>query len=113
LDYVEVETLAEILDRYRDKAREAVQQLRDWKRRYAAEANDIEKLYLSYEGMFLRDHVRDTLRLYRLVAHDFHDAYASQMNAGRMPAGAMGPRSMPRVSSRAKKLQGGKNRHAA
>ncbi len=101
--YLEVKQLAEILVRYREKAREAIREMRSWKARAAVEKDDIEKLYLNYEGMFLKDHVRDTVRLYRMVSRDFYDVYGTYMGGiGRSPA----VREVPVMTS------GGK-RHAA
>ena len=65
--YLEIKQMAEILARHREKARLAVREYRLYKRTYAAEHDAIEKLYLGYEGMFLRDHLRDTLRLYLII----------------------------------------------
>jgi len=79
-EYLEVKQLAEILARHRAKARLALKEYRDLKRASLSETDPIEKLYLGYEGMFLRDHLRDALRLYVMVNHDYHDAYTSYMN---------------------------------
>jgi len=80
-EYLEVKQLAEILARHRAKARAAVDEYRLLKRAAAAETDPVEKLYLNYEGMFLRDHLRDALRLYVMINHDFHEAYQSYMDA--------------------------------
>ena len=79
--YLEVKQLAEILSRHRNKAREALKDYSVLKRAIAAETDAIEKLYLGYEGMFLRDHLRDALRLYVMINRDFHEAYRSYMDA--------------------------------
>lgn len=102
--FLEVKQLAEILVRYREKAREAVREMRSWKARVSVEKDDIEKLYLNYEGMFLKDHVRDTLRLYRMVSRDFYDVYGTYM--GSIGKSAAMLRDGPAMTS------GGK-RHAA
>ena len=83
--YLEIKQMAEILARHREKARLAVREYRLYKRTYAAEHDAIEKLYLGYEGMFLRDHLRDSLRLYLMVNRDYHEAYRSYMTALKTP----------------------------
>lgn len=83
--YLEIKQMAEILARHREKARLAVREYRLYKRTYAAEHDAIEKLYLGYEGMFLRDHLRDTLRLYLMVNRDYHEAYRNYMAALKAP----------------------------
>jgi len=80
-DYLEVKQLAEILSRHRAKARSAIKEYRDLKRAVSLESDPIERLYLNYEGMFLRDHLRDALRLYVMVNHDFHEAQGCYMKA--------------------------------
>lgn len=80
-EYLEVKQLAEILARHRAKARLALKDYRDLKRAVATETDPMEKLYLGYEGMFLRDHLRDALRLYMLVNHDYHEAFRIYMDA--------------------------------
>jgi|GEM_PF-1801680 len=91
-EYLDVKQLAEILARHRSKAREAMAEYRSLKKAAAAETDPVEKLYLNYEGMFLRDHLRDALRLYVMINHDFHAAYRSYMdglkaeNAASLPA---------------------------
>lgn len=84
--YLEIKQLGEILTRNREKARLAVREYRLLKQTLAAETDPIEKLYLGYEGMFMRDHLRDALRLYVMVNHDYHDAYQSYMNEVQSPA---------------------------
>lgn len=83
--YLEVKQLAEILSRHREKLRLAVREYRLLKQTLAAETDAIEKLYLSYEGMFMRDHLRDTLRLYLIVNRDYHEAYESYFDAVKNP----------------------------
>jgi hypothetical protein len=77
--YLEVKQLAEILARHREKVRLAVREYRMHKRTHKAENDAIEKLYLGYEGIFLRDHLRDAMRLYLIVNHDYHEAYRAYM----------------------------------
>lgn len=83
--YLEIKQMAEILARHREKARLAVREYRLYKRTYAAEHDAIEKLYLGYEGLFLRDHLRDSLRLYLMINRDYHEAYRSYMTALKNP----------------------------
>lgn len=83
--YLEIKQMAEILARHREKARLAVREYRMYKRTYGAENDAIEKLYLGYEGMFLRDHLRDSLRLYLMVNRDYHEAYRSYLAALKAP----------------------------
>jgi hypothetical protein len=83
--YLEVKQLAEILARYREKMRLAIREYRLLKQTLAAETDAIEKLYLGYEGMFMRDHLRDGLRLYVMINRDFHEAYRSYFEALKNP----------------------------
>lgn len=83
--YLEVKQLAEILARHREKLRLAVREYRMHKRTHAAEHDAIEKLYLGYEGMFLRDHLRDALRLYVMINHDYHEARKAYMDSLKGP----------------------------
>lgn len=83
--YLEVKQLSEILARHREKLRAAVREYRMHKRTHAAETDPIEKLYLGYEGMFQRDHLRDALRLYVMINHDYHEAYRAYMAALAAP----------------------------
>ncbi len=73
--HVEVKQLKDILARQRDKLRAAVAEYRHHKCVHLAETDPIEKLYLGYEGIFMRDHLRDALRLYVMVNRDYHQAY--------------------------------------
>ncbi|MBU6234336.1 MAG: hypothetical protein KGQ41_00690 [Alphaproteobacteria bacterium] len=87
--YLEVKQMAEILARHREKARMAVREYRMHKRTQMAEHDAIEKLYLGYEAMFLRDHVRDAVRLYILVNRDFHEAQRSYLEGLKAPHGTV------------------------
>lgn len=89
--YLEVKQMSEILARHREKARLAVREYRILKQTILAESDPIEKLYLGYEGMFLRDHLRDALRLYVLVNRDFHEAYGSYMEDAKNPGPLITP----------------------
>lgn len=80
-DYLEVKQLAEILARHRAKLRNFVAEYRTLKDSIETQHDAVERLYLGYEAMFLRDHVRDAWRLYRLVSGDFHVAFNVYMKA--------------------------------
>jgi hypothetical protein len=84
--FFEVKQMGDILARHREKARMAIREYRLLKNTQKAETDPIEKLYLGYEGLFMRDHLRDALRLYVMVNHDFHDAYDAYMNEIKSPA---------------------------
>lgn len=79
--YLEVKQLAEILVRQREKLRRAIRDYRAHKRVWAAQTDAVEKLYLGYEGMFMRDHLRDAIRLYVFVNRDYHEAWRGYMAA--------------------------------
>ena len=83
--FLEVKQMGEILARHREKARLAIREYRQLKNARLAETDAIEKLYLGYEGLFMRDHLRDTLRLYMLVNHDYHEAYEAYMDEVSKP----------------------------
>jgi hypothetical protein len=102
--YLEVKQLAEILARHREKLRLAIREYRLLKTTIAAETDAIEKLYLNYEGMFLRDHLRDALRLYVMINHDYHEAYAAYLEEARKPADMVIP--VPAELLPAKTLKG-------
>lgn len=79
-NYLEMKQMAEILARHRTKTKLAVREYRLLKQALAAETDAIEKLYLGYEGMFMRDHLRDALRLYVMINRDYHEALDTYMN---------------------------------
>lgn len=89
--YLEVKQMSEILARHREKARMCVREYRILKKTIAAETDPIEKLYLGYEAMFLRDHLRDALRLYVMINHDFHEAYSAYMEEAKNPGPLVTP----------------------
>lgn len=84
--FLEVKQMGEILARHREKARLALREYRGLVNAQSAETDAIEKLYLGYESTFMRDHLRDTLRLYMTVSHDYHRAYDAYMNEIKEPA---------------------------
>lgn len=84
--FLEVKQMGDILARHREKARLALREYRQLVNAQKAETDAIEKLYLGYEGTFMRDHLRDTLRLYMTVQHDYHRAYDTYMNEIKAPA---------------------------
>lgn len=80
-DYLEVKQLAEILNRHRIKLRASITEYRTLKSALETQQDAVERLYLGYESLFMRDQLRDAWRLYRLVSIDFHVAFSTYMKA--------------------------------
>lgn len=78
--FLEVKQMAEIAHRYRVRASQMLEALRDIETRRTAQTDEVEQVYASYEAMFARDNFRASLRLYRIANHDFHTAYADYMS---------------------------------
>ena len=62
-----------IMPRYRKQAREMVKTYRLWKAGYDAAEDRLERVYRAYEGIFIRQQLRDALKLYWLVNKDYHE----------------------------------------
>ena len=101
--FLEVKQMGDILARHREKARLAIREYRLLKNARIAETDPIEKVYLGYEGLFMRDHLRDTLRLYMMVNHDYHEAYEAYMTEINKPAEMVVPIPSELLSDKAKR----------
>jgi hypothetical protein len=62
-----------ILPRYRSRVRELVNSYREWKEQYCSEEDQIEKVYKAYDGIFLRNQLKDALRMYEMANKDYHE----------------------------------------
>ncbi|MCB1537958.1 MAG: hypothetical protein H6865_01165 [Rhodospirillales bacterium] len=96
--YVEVKQMAEILTRHREKLRAAIRDYRTLSEKIAAESDATEKLYLGYEAIFARDHLRDALRLYVMVNHDYHEALEAYLAEMRAPGAITHPLPQPNAT---------------
>jgi len=62
-----------ILPRYRSRVRELINEYRQWKEQYSKEDDQIEKVYKAYDGIFLRNQLKDALRMYEMANKDYHE----------------------------------------
>lgn len=62
------------LQRNRQRMKQIIQDYKEWSARILAENDDEERRYLSYEGMFLRNHFKDGWSLYKTVSKDYHSS---------------------------------------
>lgn len=73
IQYLEMKQMADVLTRFRGRVRLVLSQYRVWKAAYAVETDDIEKVYMAYEGIFIRRQFADVWQLYVTVNRDYHD----------------------------------------
>ncbi len=88
IQYLEMKQMVEILFRFRERARALVNVYRVWKRDYARETDQIEKVYKAYDGMFIRHQLQDAWKMYVTVNRDYHEMYRTYMKQleNRYPA---------------------------
>jgi hypothetical protein len=79
VQYLEMKQMQEILFRFRERARAMVVHYRMWQKAYNVEKDEIERVYKGYEGVFIRQQLRDAWRLYLTVNRDYHDLYRTYM----------------------------------
>lgn len=79
VQYLEMKQMLDILFRFRERSRAMVHHYRVWKQVYESEKDTIERVYKAYEGLFLRQQLRDSWRLYLTVNRDYHDMYRTYM----------------------------------
>ena len=79
VQYLEMKQMLEILFRFRERARAMLVHYRVWKNAYEAEKDEIERVYKGYEGIFLRQQLRDSWKLYLTVNRDYHEMYRTYM----------------------------------
>jgi hypothetical protein len=80
VQYLEMKQMLEILFRFRERARAMISHYRVWKHSYEAEKDDIERVYKAYEGLFIRQQLRDSWKLYLTVNRDYHEMYKTYMD---------------------------------
>ena len=73
IQYLEVKQMTDMLIKYREKMRKVLSEYREWKTAYEAETDEIEKVYVAYEGIFARRQLQDAWKLYVTVNTDYHD----------------------------------------
>lgn len=74
IQYLEVKQMGEILERYRTRVRHMLRNLKEWQLRYArCKGDELEQVYTSYEGIFIRNQLRDAWQLYVTVNRDYHE----------------------------------------
>ena len=69
----EIQQMEEILFRFRERARAMIMHYRVWQNTFRVEKDEVERVYKSYEGMFLRQQLRDAWNLYLTVNRDLHE----------------------------------------
>lgn len=79
VQYLEMKQMVDILFRFRERARAMLTHYRVWKRDFDCETDDVEKVYKSFEGILLRQQVRDAWKMYLTVNRDYHDMYRAYM----------------------------------
>ena len=70
--YLEVKQMADILRRYRTRVRLMAANYRCWSAEYQNEKDKVEKTYMAYEGIFLRQQLGDAWKLYVMANKDYH-----------------------------------------
>lgn len=80
VQYLEMKQMVEIQFRFRERLRGMVNLYRNWKRDVAAEKDNIEKVYKTYDGMFIRRQLNDAWKMYVTVNHDYHEMYRTYMD---------------------------------
>lgn len=73
VQYLEMKQMQDILCRYRGRVRHMIKVYRRWKKGYEFERDELEKVYLAYEGIFLRQQLHDAWQLYVTVNRDYHE----------------------------------------
>ena len=66
------QTDEEALLRNRNRMHQIIRDYKEWSQRINSESNEQERRFLSYEGMFLRNHFKDGWSLYKSVSRDYH-----------------------------------------
>ena len=74
LNSVDTPVMQGALKRNRTRMRQLLRDYKEWAQRQSQENDAEEKRYLSYEGMFLRNHFKDGWALYRTVSHEYHQS---------------------------------------
>lgn len=72
-EYLELKQMIDILGKYRSRARNTLHQYRTWKKFHSDQKDEIESVYSSYEGLFLKEQLNDAMRMYVLVNNDYHE----------------------------------------
>lgn len=80
IQYFDMKHMADIQFRFRERVRAMVNLYRSWKRDYEAQTDDLERVYKGYEGQFIRQQLRDALKLYYTVNKDYHEMYRTYMS---------------------------------
>lgn len=79
VQYLEMKQMGDVLTRFRERTRAMISHYRVWKKAYGDETDGIERVYKAYEGMFMRQQLRDAWRLYLTVNRDYHELYRTYM----------------------------------
>lgn len=73
VQYLEVKQMIDMLYKYRGKMRAMLDMYREWKAQNEATTDEIEKVYIAYEGIFIRKQFEDAWKLYVMVNNDYHE----------------------------------------
>jgi hypothetical protein len=85
IQYLEIKQMTDILARYRARVRVMVRHYRGWQAGYMREADEIEKIYAAYEGIFIRRQLQDSWKLYVAVNRDYHEMRRVYLASLRQP----------------------------
>lgn len=73
IQYLEMKQMIDIMGRFRTRMRNTICQYRCWALAHSAETDEIERAYSAYEGIFIRQQLRDCWRMYVTVNRDYHE----------------------------------------
>ncbi len=85
LQILDLKQLAEMEDSYKKKCIETLHAYKDWKEIQKSEKDMIALLYGNLEGIMLRRHAEETIKLYWKIRTDFRKGFKDyiQNNCGR------------------------------
>lgn len=87
LQFFDLKQMAEIQARYRNRVRILAAKYRAWRTEHEGIHDVLDKVYSSYDGIFLRRQLADAYQMYRIINKDFHelqDMYLTQIQQRKM-----------------------------
>lgn len=85
IQYLDMKQMIDILARFRARLRVTVRLYRRWRADYAREGDEMERAYSAYEGIFIRQQLRDCWRMYVTVNRDYHEMRRVYLASLRQP----------------------------
>ena len=79
IHYLEMKQMWDVLSRFRGRVRHMIRHYRQWKVSYEREQDEIEKVYMAYDGIFARQQLHDAWKLYVTVNKDYHEMRRTYM----------------------------------